>query len=201
MTSIAYQDSAYTGSVRQPRIDSAMRQLQVGLATVAVLTTAGFNDVVPPSNIIGFGSQTGWRAVEVVFPAGGIIELPHVRANKNVVTDRSLSAQLVRRLREQSGLTWDQLGRLFGVSRRAVHLWASGGRLNATNFELLGHLLTVIEQLPGTSPEEKRASLLQPTGVGGSLYDQIRARHASSPSDINRTAFLPYQFLGGEDLS
>ena len=36
-------------------------------------------------------------------------------------------------VKEHSGLTWDQLGKVFGVSRRAVHMWANGGRLNESN--------------------------------------------------------------------
>src|SRR5262245_36297225 len=32
----------------------------------------------------------------------------------------------VRSLHDSSGLTWEQLARLFGVSRRAVHNWANG---------------------------------------------------------------------------
>jgi len=105
------------------------------------------------------------------------------------------SAELVRALRDQSGLTWDQISRLFGVSRRAVHLWVSGGRMNAANQELLSELISLISKLPGTSPSEKRASLLQPTEYGYSLFDKIRARHAVGASDINRAPFEFDQLL------
>ena len=39
-------------------------------------------------------------------------------------------ADELRWLKAHSGLTWEQLGKAFGVSRRAVHLWANGGRMN-----------------------------------------------------------------------
>lgn len=105
------------------------------------------------------------------------------------------SAQLVKKLRLESGLTWDQISRLFGVSRRAVHLWASGGRMNAANEELLANLVALVEELPGVNPSEKRASILQPQPDGRSIFDQIRSRHASGDSDINRAAFEFDQLL------
>ena len=36
-------------------------------------------------------------------------------------------------LRRLSGLTWDQLARLFNVSRRSLHFWASGGEPSIKN--------------------------------------------------------------------
>lgn len=54
------------------------------------------------------------------------------------------TASSVAQLRSQAALTWEQLGRLFGVSRRAVHLWASGKRMNAHNVELLRELQRLI---------------------------------------------------------
>jgi transcriptional regulator with XRE-family HTH domain len=98
------------------------------------------------------------------------------------------SADLVRKLLKESGLTWDQIARLFGVSRRAVYLWASGGRLNSANQELLTELLQRVEELPGGTPEEKRRGLLQPQDHGISIFDEIRSRRPSSgPNDINRS--------------
>ena len=44
-------------------------------------------------------------------------------------------------LRRLTGLTWDALARVFGVSRRAVHLWANGGRMKDANARQLAGLL------------------------------------------------------------
>ena len=40
--------------------------------------------------------------------------------------ERLSGAAKICELRRMSGLTWPQLGDLFGVSRRVIHLWASG---------------------------------------------------------------------------
>src|SRR5262249_52956062 len=76
-----------------------------------------------------------------------------------------------RRLHKASGLTWDQLGKLFGVSRRAVHHWANGSRMTPRNAHLLGELTRLVESLSGPGPEERRAQLLTPQDNGYSLFD------------------------------
>src|SRR3569833_14459 len=60
------------------------------------------------------------------------------------------SAELVRALRVLSGLSWVLISRVFGVSRRAVHLWVSGWRMNAAIQELLSELICLISKLPGS---------------------------------------------------
>lgn len=87
-------------------------------------------------------------------------------------SDRATQAAEVKWLHEQSGLTWEQLGRIFGVSRRAVHLWANGGRMNATNAQALAQLVALVRELPGRSANERRAALLAPTSEGASTVDQ-----------------------------
>lgn len=104
--------------------------------------------------------------------------------------------ELVRRLHQRSGLTWEQLAKVFGVSRRALHLWASGGRMNAHNHEVLADLMGRVEALHGTTPAEKRAALLQPRGDRPSLFDELRSARASKDHDINRAPFEPYEMFG-----
>lgn len=102
----------------------------------------------------------------------------------------------MRRLHEESGLTWEQLGRVFGVSRRAVHLWANGSRMNAANTETLAELVAVVRELPGTAPEQRRAELLAPGGDGRSIIDRLRARTACGPGDVTGVPPRPDQLLG-----
>lgn len=108
------------------------------------------------------------------------------------VTDE---AQL-RWLRETSGLTWEQLAKVFGVSRRAVHLWVNGRRMNAGNAELLSALTAVVRDLPGATPEERRAWLLRPDESGRSVIDHFRARHSSDAGDVSGAPIKPGQLLG-----
>jgi hypothetical protein len=66
----------------------------------------------------------------------------------------------ISELRRISGLTWDQLARLFGLSRRSLHYWASGGALTAANEEHLQRLLAVVRKIDRGTASENRAALL-----------------------------------------
>lgn len=104
-------------------------------------------------------------------------------------TDVQSSAELVQTLHDESALTWDQLAKLFGVSRRAVHQWVAGGRMNAANAERLAYLLRVVRDLPGSDPDARRSALFAPNMTGGrSRFDALRAENASRPDDINASA-------------
>jgi DNA-binding transcriptional regulator YiaG len=102
----------------------------------------------------------------------------------------------IRWLHQQSGLTWDQLARLFGVSRRAVHLWATGSRMNATNSELLAELVNIVDSLPASDSSGRRAALLAVDVTGRSLLDNLRARHSSSEHPVTGQGYAPDQLLG-----
>lgn len=79
---------------------------------------------------------------------------------------RKRAAQNLSQLRRAAGFTWDQLARLFGVSRRAVHFWASGQPMAAENEERLHRLLAFVAEVDRGAPAETRAALLT-VGAGG----------------------------------
>jgi DNA-binding transcriptional regulator YiaG len=99
-------------------------------------------------------------------------------------------------LRRLSGLTWDQLARLFNVSRRSLHFWASGKPMAPGNEEHLQRLLSVVRKVDRGSASANRAMLLG-VRADGSLpvdllaagdYDRVlsllgprEARRAASP--------------------
>lgn len=89
-------------------------------------------------------------------------------------------------IKEQSGLTWEQLGKVFGVSRRAVHMWANGGRLNEANAQRLRQFASIIQRLkaetPGATPETIRARLNQVEGDGYSIIGRLRQERSGGPS-------------------
>lgn len=86
-------------------------------------------------------------------------------------------------IKEHSGLTWDQLGKVFGVSRRAVHMWANGGRLNESNARRLREFSSIIKsaegEVPEVTPEAVRARLLQVESDGLSIVDRLRRERSS----------------------
>jgi DNA-binding transcriptional regulator YiaG len=78
----------------------------------------------------------------------------------------SNSRSAVNELRRVSGLTWEQLGDLFQVSRRAVHNWASGETLNRKNESRLGHALATLRFIDRGLSSLNRAVLTQPLHDG-----------------------------------
>lgn len=101
------------------------------------------------------------------------------------VTHRSDSDEIVW-IKENSGLTWDQLGKVFGVSRRAVHMWANGGRLNEANARRLWEFASIIQRLktetPEATPETIRARLNQVEVDGYSIVGRLRQERSGGPS-------------------
>lgn len=85
------------------------------------------------------------------------------------------SARAIAQLRRLSGLTWDQLARLFGVSRRAVHFWASGMAMNVANETHLHRTLDVLVAADRGNARSNRTALLEAT-KGTSAFDLLVAQ-------------------------
>jgi hypothetical protein len=70
------------------------------------------------------------------------------------------TSQAVSELRRLSGLTWGQLGQLFGVARRSIHYWASGEPLNSRNERRLRQILDIVRAADRGGSQLNRAALL-----------------------------------------
>ena len=64
-------------------------------------------------------------------------------------------------LHRLTGLTWEQLARLFQVARRSLHFWASGKPRNAANEEQLYRTLATIREIDRGSAIENRTLLFR----------------------------------------
>lgn len=91
-------------------------------------------------------------------------------ASSPEATQKSLSE-----LRRLSGLTWDQLAKLFNVSRRSLHFWASGQPLSRFNEEHLNRLLGAIQYIDRGSANLNRSLLLKPDNNGYPFFDLLVA--------------------------
>ena len=99
----------------------------------------------------------------------------------------------VSELRRISGLTWQQLARLFGVSRRSVHFWASGRPLNTANHERLMRVLDVVRQADRGTARGTRAALLA-TREGATAFEMLadqRFEEAGAALGRGRTRLVP----------
>lgn len=82
----------------------------------------------------------------------------------------------IAELRRLSGLTWDQLARLFGVNRRSLHLWASGKAMTPSHEERLQRVLAVVRKIDRGSASENRTLLLGAREDGDIPLDLLAAR-------------------------
>ena len=93
-------------------------------------------------------------------------------ADDAAAPERHSTAEAVRSVGERSGLSWDQVGRLFGVSRRSVHKWLNGGAMTAHHADRLGELTRIVYSHTG-SAAQVRAQLLAPDTEGRSAFDRL----------------------------
>ena len=88
-------------------------------------------------------------------------QLPHDQTTSGVAVAIGPSAGgALGELRRLSGFTWEQLARLFHVSRRALHFWASGKPMAKSNEEHLQRLLAVVRRVDRGSASATRGILL-----------------------------------------
>lgn len=70
------------------------------------------------------------------------------------------TAEAVLEIRRLSGLTWEELGDLFDVSRRSIHHWASGRPVSAKHDKMIRQMLAAIRYLDRGDRADTRALLL-----------------------------------------
>jgi transcriptional regulator with XRE-family HTH domain len=138
--------------------------ISAGMALSLLSGTSSFAVMPVGRYIDAAGATTG---------TGGFL-VPHPPAEPS-------TAEAVGGLRDRSGLSWDQLARMFGVSRRSVHKWAGGGALNAAHTARLRHLAQLVGGL-GATPAAVRAQFFVPDRHGVTLYQQL-VRQALPTSD------------------
>lgn len=106
-----------------------------------------------------------------------------VKPGSSEVTKRAIAE-----LRRISGLTWEQLGQLFDVSRRSLHFWASGRPLNAKNEARVLRVLEIVREADRGDGRSTRGALFQGTAgrtpfdlLASQRFDEARALLGSGP--------------------
>jgi DNA-binding transcriptional regulator YiaG len=140
------------------------------------------------------GSVTDARRTNIIFTR--ILTAPRSTTTSKEILDQNLTAasemttsgiaiastsspeatqKALSELRRLSGLTWEQLAKLFNVSRRSLHFWASGQPLSRFNEEHLNRLLGTIRYVDRGSASLNRSLLLRPDVNGNPLFDLLVA--------------------------
>jgi DNA-binding transcriptional regulator YiaG len=90
------------------------------------------------------------------------LELTTSGVNLPSTSSTEVTQKAIHEIRRLTGLTWEQLAKLFNVSRRTLHFWASGKRLNSFNEEQLNLLLDTIRYIDRGSASLNRNLFLMP---------------------------------------
>lgn len=112
------------------------------------------------------------------FPVERVLASPRLAVQTTAGVPIVMSGQAgaaISELRRLSGFTWDQLARLFNVSRRSLHFWASGKVMTPSNEEHLQRLLVAIRKMDRGSATANRTALLTGGASGAIPFDLLAA--------------------------
>lgn len=91
---------------------------------------------------------------------GGIIVPLMLQATVHAKTSAD-SNNVVQEIKELSGLTAEQVGKIFGVSRRSVQNWIRGNKMSAANAEYAALVLAQLKAIPAENPMQRREKILR----------------------------------------
>lgn len=164
------------GGERSARLPSAL-----AFGCLALATSSGVGATLPAWSYtttsvqrMVHGSPQDF-SLSIDHTSSGILELDGAHSDEASASP----AQRISELRALTGLTTDQVGRLFGVSRRSVHNWISGNAMSPHHEERAAKLLAIVQALPGSTATERRGALLD-SSRGTSLFHQLVAARAES---------------------
>lgn len=126
--------------------------------------------------ITTFGGTSGYGLEWLLVDSGH----DEARALPVAASAGETAAWLIGELRVVSGLTWELLAKVCGVSRRAVHLWASGRPMSVDRQEHVARVLEAVRLLDTGSPGGTRSLLLSSAPGGGLLIDALAAGRLES---------------------
>jgi DNA-binding transcriptional regulator YiaG len=118
-------------------------------------------------------------------------DILHNERTEEVLPDLARS---VRSLRQRSGLTWDELARIFGVTRRSLYNWSIGGQVSAAHAQTLARVIAVVHGVDAGDPKLTRSRLLAPTESGATLYTRL-AQQRGSVASAGGPIYRPDQLL------
>lgn len=88
----------------------------------------------------------------------------------------------LRRVRDQSGLTWDEIAGALGVSRRTVHNWLSGMVVSGRHAAKLTKLAQIVNDHRCAGDREKtRGRLIAPNEEGVSVLQRLIRQNTATP--------------------
>lgn len=99
--------------------------------------------------------------------------LPAIPVQPAPPLDQSAVPGMLQRLRRLSGLSWGEIARAVGVSRRTIHNWLAGARVAGVHLTRLLELSRLVDIVATGSVEATRTVLMQPNANGRSILDDL----------------------------
>lgn len=145
--------------------------------------TPGSNQLVEIVSAIAAATRDQWAPLGERARAWSVTYESTAQSTVEIVTSTRSSAAIdeakpvdasvrLEQLKDTTGLTWDQIARAFGVSKRAVLHWKSGGSMSSGHEERLASLLSDLHHAGVTDPEAGRAWLMTLGPDGMSPWQQ-----------------------------
>lgn len=104
---------------------------------------------------------------------------------------------LVAHLKDESGLTANQLGRLLSVTSRSIHNWAAGSPVSGKHEERIRALSGLVFGLNASTPDNRRAMMLD-SSSGPSRFNSFIAS-TPHPQRLKYSIPVSERFEGGLD--
>lgn len=108
---------------------------------------------------------------------------------------RKTDADLVISLHNRSGLTWEQLAKAIGVSRRSLHMWAQGAAATPAHRAVMERFARLIDGFGELLPEEIKTRLFEPDSDGIAPIDRFRGTRDGGKRVINGPALHVHQMM------
>ena len=102
---------------------------------------------------------------------------PQSRIVTRVPEQMGSSGNAILEVRRLSGLTWDELAKVFGVTRRTLHHWANGKPLMSQNEQHLHRVLGVIRHIDRGQASHNRRLLFAVGPDGQMNLDLLKTEH------------------------
>lgn len=130
------------------------------------------------SSALIVASMLGTPGTSNAYPSQTIRERTSANPNNAGVSSNSTesipsTARGILSIRQIANLTWDETAKMFGVTRRTVHLWANGRHPSGDQERKLNRILGILSPHQNTGPSLLRERLMASARPGTLFFDLL----------------------------
>ena len=179
--------------------------MNIGINRIQGTGAGSFGKVIGSAFVVA--SMLGHPTTSKAYFAAPLIKRSSASPNNAVFSSTSseISPSIARgilAIRQIANLTWDETAKLFGVTRRTVHLWANGRHPSGDQERKLNRILGIFSSHQNLSPSSLRARLMASAQPGTLFFDLICNNEfdvfqSLFSNDKVRNKFSPPSLLSG----